>query len=378
MVSHARRHRDPETFEEWVTGRFGKRLYAKFFGPYTAKVWGVPGSEIRAEWAAQRIQNFSLAVAMLSILGLHRRSVTTLIEEFHYPRLGPGQMWEAFADWTTERDFPVHLEHPCVSIRHAGGRVTSIVTESPAGRREIAVDGLVSTMPLRELLLRLDPLPPAEVCEAARRLRYRHLCVVALMIKGDQPFPDNWIYLHDPDVRAGRVQNFGAWSESMVPHGTCLGVEYFCDEDDDVWSLSEEEAVELATTELARIGLVDPDLVIDGAKIPAVNAYPMYLEGYEAAVASIRGYLDGFENLQTAGRNGLHRYNNQDHSMVTGAYAAMNLLHGESHDVWSVNADAVYLEEGSPLTGLIDGIDLDPSAEPVAYTKPAADPKPVA
>jgi protoporphyrinogen oxidase len=346
-----------ETFEDWVTARFGRRLYDAFFRSYTEKVWGVPGSEIRAEWAAQRIRNFSLFRALLGSVGLGRRNVPTLIEQFHYPRLGPGQLWEELARRLEGQGVPVRLETRCVGIRHEAGRVRSMVVSNGAGREEQEVEAVVSTIPLRELVCALDPPPPASVLDAANSLRHRALVVVALMAEGDDLFPDNWIYLHDPSIRAGRVQNFGAWSPDMVRPGmSCLGVEYFCAQGDDLWSMSEEDAIALARGELSRIGLVDPDRVVGGARIRVADAYPLYDEGYAAAVDEIRGFLARFGNLETCGRNGLHRYNNQDHSMWTGALAALNLAEGAEHDVWSVNAEADYLEEGPLVEAL--GLEL--------------------
>jgi protoporphyrinogen oxidase len=343
-----RRHsKPPETFEEWVTERFGRRLYDAFFRSYTEKVWGIPGSEIRSEWAAQRIKNFSLRAAVLDLLNLRRGHVTTLIEEFVYPRLGPGQMWEAFQEYVEAAGIPVLLNHRCMAIHHRDGRVQSIVVRTDGEEYEEPVDAVLSTIPLNELVLSLDPPAPDDVVAAAKRLRYRALCVVALITTESEPFPDNWIYLHDPGVRAGRVQNFGAWSESMVRPGTsCLGVEYFCFEEDDIWSMPQAEAIELAKTELARIGLIDPAQVVDGVKVCVPNAYPMYDSAYREAVDVIRAYLEEFENLKTFGRNGLHRYNNQDHSMWTAMLATLNLLRGTRYDVWSVNVEADYLEEG--------------------------------
>jgi protoporphyrinogen oxidase len=342
------RHRPPaETFEDWVEARFGRRLYDSFFRTYTEKVWGIPGSEIRSEWAAQRIRDFSLGRAVWSMLGLSRSQPTTLIERFHYPRLGPGQMWERLAELVEDGGVGVNLNRRCVSVQHACGHVESIVLRHNGSVDEVPVDGLLSTIALRDLVLALDPPAPPEVRAAAERLRYRDMCVVALMTHEEEPFPDNWIYLHDPGVRAGRVQNFGAWSPAMVEPGTaCLGVEYFCFEGDDIWELDDDAAVELAVRELASIGLLDPDHVFDGVKVRVPKAYPMYDVHYREAVATIRAYLAGFANLQTCGRNGLHRYNNQDHSMWTAVLAVLNLLDGAGHDVWSVNTDAVYHEEG--------------------------------
>jgi protoporphyrinogen oxidase len=346
---------EPRNFEEWVTTRFGRRLYDRFFRSYTEKVWGIPGTEIKAEWAAQRIKDFSLAKAILAMLGFRRSDVTTLIEEFEYPRLGPGQMWEAFRDRVEARGIPVRVNSRCISIQHDGASVTSVVIGSNGNAEELPVEGLLSSIPLSELVLSLDPPPPPAVVAAARRLRYRDLCLVAIVIDGEQPFPDNWIYLHDPGTLAGRVQNFGAWSPDMVvPGTTCLGVEYFCFAGDEIWEMRDEDAVALATSELARIGLVNPDSVVDGVKIRVPKAYPMYDSGYREAVAVLRGYLASFENLRTFGRNGLHRYNNQDHSMWTAILATLNLLDGTEHDVWSVNTEAEYLEEGRIVDELLD------------------------
>jgi protoporphyrinogen oxidase/predicted dehydrogenase len=350
-----RRNDDADTFEEWVTTRFGRRLYEAFFRSYTEKVWGIPGSEIRSLWAAQRIKNFSLGKAIASILGLKREHVTTLIEEFRYPRLGPGQMWEAFAARAEESGIGIHLNHRCASLKHFDGRIRSIVVRQNGDVFEHAVDSVISSIALSDLVLGLDPPPPPEVQHAARTLRYRDLVLVALMTTEDEPFPDNWIYLHDPETRAGRVQNYGAWSADMVKPGTtCLGVEYFCFQGDDIWEMSDEQAVELATQELSRIGLIDPSKVIDGVKVLVPRAYPMYDAHFEEAVATIRAYLGTFQNLQTCGRNGLHRYNNQDHSMWTAMLAALNIIDGADHDVWSVNTEAEYLEEGEFVEALLE------------------------
>jgi protoporphyrinogen oxidase len=341
------RDHEPSSFEEWVTLHFGRHLYDAFFRSYTEKVWGIPGTEIKAEWAAQRIQDFNLWAALLGILGLRRGHTPTLIEEFHYPRLGPGQMWEELARSVSERGVPVHLNSRCESISHSAGRAEAVTVSAESGEHELAVDGVISSIPLSDLVLSLEPSAPEDVRSAARRLRYRALCLVAVMTDQAEPFPDNWIYVHDPRVRAGRVQNFRAWSPDLVPEGsTCLGVEYFCFEDDDVWDMDPDAAVELAINELAELGLVDPTRVTNGVKVRVPRAYPMYDSSYREAVAVIRGYLDHFENLVTCGRNGLHRYNNQDHSMWTAALATRNLVRGTEHDVWSVNASGEYLEEG--------------------------------
>jgi protoporphyrinogen oxidase/predicted dehydrogenase len=350
-----RRNAEAETFEQWVTARFGRRLYNAFFRSYTEKLWGIPGTEIRSLWAAQRIKNFSLGKAILSVLGIRHEHVTTLIERFEYPRLGPGQMWEAVAARAAEYGVQTHLNQRCVAIKHRAGQVQSVVLRQNGDVFEHAVDSVISSIPLSELVLNLDPPAPPKVQAAARKLRYRDLVLVALITSDAEPFPDNWIYLHDPETRAGRVQNYGTWSPSMVKAGTtCLGVEYFCFRGDDIWEMPDEQAVELAKGELAAIGLIDADKVIDGVKVLVPKAYPMYDVNYEEAVATVRSYLEHFENLQTCGRNGLHRYNNQDHSMWTALLATLNVCDGASHDVWGVNTEADYHEDGPVVDALLD------------------------
>ena len=391
LAAKLRRGEPADTFEGWVTARFGRRLYDAFFRSYTEKVWGIPGNEIQSEWAAQRIKNLSFWTALTTALRLNRTHVTSLIEEFHYPRLGPGQMWETLAGQIEAAGVPVRLEHRCRTLRRDGYTITSVVVESADGVEEHTVEGVVSTIALSELILSLDPPPPPHVVNAAQRLRYRDLVLVALMTEQPEPFPDNWIYLHDPGIRAGRVQNFGAWSPDMTrPGTTCLGAEYFCFQGDEIWSMPEADAIELATQELARIGLVDPDKVIGGAKIHVPKAYPMYDRGYDLLVDVLRRYVERFTNLQTCGRNGLHRYNNQDHSMVTAMLATANLLDGASHDVWAVNNEDLYLEQivppdaeapsvvptraGSEEPALLET--AQPSFSPTSYS-PTSEPGPV-
>ncbi len=347
LAARMRRSEPPETFEDWVTSRFGHRLYDAFFREYTEKVWGIPGSEIQAEWAAQRIRNLSFWTALTSALRIKRRHVTSLIEEFHYPRLGPGQMWETLAERSEEAGVPVRTGTRVTRVVHGATGVSAIEVCDPTRGTEIVdVEGVVSSIPLSELVLCLDPLPPDAVVAAARQLRYRDLLVVGLISTDPEPFPDNWIYLHDPGTRAGRVQNFGAWSPGMTRPGfTCLGAEYFCFQGDETWSLPDHALIELAKRELGQIGLLDPDSIVDGIAIRVPRAYPMYDQGYGRAVSTLRTFLATIPNLQTVGRNGLHRYNNQDHSMWTAVLGTLNLLDGADHDVWAVNADAEYHEE---------------------------------
>ena len=337
-----------ETFEHWVTNRFGKRLFEIFFKTYTEKVWGIPCSEIRAEWAAQRIQNLSLERAILAAASLNRRStaIKTLINEFKYPRLGPGQMWETCRDRIVETGNEVLLHHRVTAIEHTRGRVTAVRARTPDGERTIAADHVISTAPLRALVASLDPPAAPAVQTAARSLRYRDFLVVALILKRADLFPDNWIYIHSPDVKVGRIQNFNNWSAAMVPEQgmTCLGLEYFCFEGDGLWTSSDSDLMALATRELQAIGLAAASDVVDGTVIRMPKAYPIYDAEYRSHLDSVREGIDPIANLHTVGRNGMHKYNNQDHSMLT-AMMTLSNMRGASHDVWAVNTDFDYHEE---------------------------------
>ena len=338
-----------DTFEEWVSNRFGRRLYTIFFKTYTEKVWGIPCSEIRAEWAAQRIQGLSLPVAIKNALfgPDGQEIIKTLIEQFHYPRLGPGMMWQKAADWARARGGRVELETDVVRLQHSGGRITHVVTRN-SGNAEKIIEGtdFISSMPISELIQKLEPAAPSEVSSAALGLAYRDFISVILIVDQPDLFPDNWIYVHSPEVQVGRVQNFKNWSPDMVPDPgkTSLGLEYFCTEGDDLWRMTETELIELGKREMEQIGLLKAAEVVDGAVVRQRKAYPVYNGTYAQYLATIKAYLASFGNLQTVGRNGLHKYNNQDHSMLTAMLAVRNLL-GEQHDVWSVNTDRSYHEE---------------------------------
>jgi protoporphyrinogen oxidase len=339
---------DRDTYDGWVTARFGRRLYEMFFRTYTEKVWGVPANTIRADWAAQRIKNLSLAAAAWNAISPRGRGtdVTSLIEEFHYPLLGPGMMWEACRDMVEAAGGDVRLSTGVVEVHHAEGLANSVVTGS--GER-IGCRAVVSSMPLGALVHAMRPEAPSSVREAARRLRHRDFLTVALVVPEGAGFPDNWIYVHSPDVRLGRVQNFGAWSPHMVrPGSTCLGLEYFVDEGDWLWEMPDDELVAFARAELGAIGLVDPAVVERGYVVRMPKAYPVYDATYQANVDHVRGWMERHvRNVVPVGRNGMHRYNNQDHSMLTAMLAVENLVDGASHDLWSVNVDEEYHEEQS-------------------------------
>ncbi len=342
------------SFEDWVVNRFGWRLYNTFFKAYTEKVWGIPCTRIGAQWAAQRIKGLSLwsAAKEMLLASLRRKRATTirsLIEEFRYPRLGPGMMWDAFASRIAQQGNEVRLSAPVVALHHEAGRVTAIDYQADGLVTRAAVEAVISTMPLRHLIESLSPAAPEVVRHAAAKLSYRDFLTVALIVDQAEMFPDNWIYVHDPNVRLGRIQNFKNWSPEMVPDQskTCLGLEYFCFEGDDLWTMSDADLIALGTKELAAIGLADPSRVIDGTVVRMPKAYPVYDDGYLGALEVLRAYCQTFTNLQLAGRNGLHKYNNQDHAMVTGILAAKALL-GEKADPWLVNVEDDYHEQEDP------------------------------
>jgi protoporphyrinogen oxidase len=336
-----------DTFEQWVTNRFGKRLFLTFFKAYTEKVWGVPCYELKAEWAAQRIKDLSFRTAVRSMFISSRGAIRTLIEGFEYPRLGPGMMWSAVRNDVERRGGEVRLDSDAVSILRQGSRVTGVVTVRHGVREVVECRHLISSMPVNELIAKLDPPAPADVREAAARLAHRDFLTVCLIVDRPRLFPDNWIYVHDPGVSVGRIQNFKNWSPDMVPDDrkTSLGMEYFCTEGDDLWSTSDPALVDLASRELEAIGLAKRQEVEDGCVIRAPKAYPIYDSRYREALDVVRGFLGTLENLQTIGRNGLHRYDNQDHAMLTGILAARNQVSGEHNDVWKVNVDQEYHEE---------------------------------
>ncbi|HVD40372.1 MAG TPA: NAD(P)/FAD-dependent oxidoreductase [Solirubrobacterales bacterium] len=346
LASYARarlgRRDEAETYEEWVSDRFGRRLFELFFKTYTEKVWGVGTDELRAEWAAQRIADLSLASALRAALPGGGETPKSLIEQFRYPRLGPGQMWEEMARRIEAGGGEIRLGDTVEGLEHEGGRLTAV----RAGGERVEVSAAISSIPLRTTVGAAEPAPPREVTVAAAGLRYRDFLTVALPIDGEPPFPDNWVYVHDPRARVGRIQNFRAWSPWMTPdpRRSCLGLEYFCFEGDELWCASDEELVELGRREVAALGLVDPERVAGGHVVRVPKAYPVYDAEYAGRVERIRSWLDGISNLQQVGRNGLHRYNNSDHSMLTAMRAVENLCDGAGHDVWAVNAESVYHE----------------------------------
>ncbi len=336
--------RREKTFEDWVANRFGQRLYQTFFKRYTEKVWGVSCDSISADWAAQRIKGLSLATAVRNAL-FGGNGVKSMVGEFRYPRLGPGMMWRRFQQEIERRGGEVRLEAEVVRFHRSGARITG-VTVRQAGRTSfVAGDHFLSSMPITHLVAYIEGTP-ARVLAHAAHLQHRALVLVGLIVNRALLFPDNWIYVHTPEVRAGRIQNFKNWSSAMVPDPSKsgVGVEYFCSPGDELWCSSDAALIELAKGELMQLGLVRPDEVEDGVVYRHAMAYPVYAHGYATHLEAIRDFLATIENLQTIGRNGLHRYNNQDHSMLTAMLAVRNLF-GESHDLWKVNTERSYAEE---------------------------------
>lgn len=356
------------SFEDWISNRFGKRLYNTFFKTYTEKVWGIPCNEISADWAAQRIKGLSLIEtiknALLSAQSDDKTKVIkTLIDAFDYPEKGPGQMWEMVADSIQKRGSELKMKSSVEGIVWEKGKVTALEIDVNGNKETVAGTDFISSMPIQELVRKMKPEPPSEVKEAANKLGYRDFLTVSLIVNKADLFQDNWIYIHDSAVKVGRIQNFKNWSPQMVPdpNKTCLGLEYFCFEGDGLWTTSDEELVKLATKELGMLGLVDPNDVEDGAVVRMPKAYPVYDSVYVEAVNTIREFLSELGNLYLVGRNGMHKYNNQDHSMLTAMLSVKNIL-GANYDVWEVNVDNEYHEE---IRETQDDVSLVASTQPM-------------
>lgn len=362
MLSYARwklfPHRETKSFEQWVVNQFGHKLYSIFFKTYTEKVWGMPCDEMSADWAAQRIKGLSLGKAVLDGLkrsfGLNKArndgmAVKTLLETFRYPRQGPGMMWDAARDKVVAGGNRVLMGTSLQQLSHddISGRWRMACNR---GGEMLIINAahVISSAPMRELAGRIHPLPAT--LPHALDLGYRDFLTVALMIRSDDLFPDNWIYIHDPRVKVGRVQNFRSWSPEMVPDEAlaCVGLEYFCFEGDGLWSAADADLVTLATRELAQLGLVDPAQVVGGQVVRQEKAYPVYDDAYKANVEAMRAELEAsYPTLHLVGRNGMHRYNNQDHAMMTAMLTVRNIHAGERlYDIWNVNEDAEYHESG--------------------------------
>src|SRR3954454_24636631 len=360
-----------ENVEQWVSNRFGKRLYQHFFKTYTEKVWGVPTTELRSEWAAQRIKGLSFtSAAKAAFFGNKGNKIKSLINEFHYPRFGPGQMWETMADEIIAAGGEVRMNTPVTKLEVRDGRIVAI---EAGGERIEAAHG-ISSLPLRATVGMAGAAAPGDVQAAARGLRYRDFLTVALIVDGEDLFPDNWIYIHDPKVRVGRIQNFRSWSPWMVPDPSkaCVGLEFFCFAGDELWNMDDDKLIDLGMRELDQLGLARRDQFKFGFVTRVPKAYPMYDAEYAERVSTIRSWLDGIDNFIQVGRNGLHRYNNSDHSMLTAMRAVDNLVLGTDHDIWAVNAESVYHEEENQdeKQPYIEAPETESMKEPLAGERP--------
>ena len=343
--------KDTTTFEGWTAARFGWRLYRTFFKTYTEKVWGVPATDIQADWAAQRIKNLSLGKAIFNAL-LPRRNqkdIASLIEEFQYPKYGPGMMWERCTELVRDQGSTVTLTTRVESITRGDQGAKSVSVRDAQGSQQYPCDHIISTMPINELLAVINPPAPPAVLAAAASLKHRDFLTVAIVVPQEFAFPDNWIYIHAPEVRVGRIQNFGSWSPYLVKEGrTCLGLEYFVSIGDDLWVMPDDDLIELAKREIATLGLADPTRVEAGFVVRMPKAYPVYDIDYQANVETIRTWLtQNMPNVHPVGRNGMHKYNNQDHSMYTAMLTVENIVDGTHHDIWAVNVEEEYHEEKS-------------------------------
>jgi protoporphyrinogen oxidase len=343
--------RHPANFEEWVSNEFGERLYRIFFKTYTEKVWGIPCTEISADWAAQRIKGLNLGKAILSALGGQKQSavdavIKTLIDSFRYPRLGPGQMWETCRQKAVRMGVDVRMGTAVEQLLFENN-TWSIGTNQ--GTLEGGFNYVVSSAPLRELVGSIRNSLPQDVLDAANGLQYRDFITIVLMARDLNRFNDNWIYIHDASVKVGRIQNFKSWSPHMVPDPTmtCYGLEYFCMEGDGLWNMDNKDLAEMAISEIEKIGLCQRTDIQDSCVVRQAKAYPVYSNDYQARVETIRNGTEHLHGLMLVGRNGMHKYNNQDHSMMTAMLAVENILAGRQlYDLWKVNQDAEYIEKG--------------------------------
>ncbi len=359
--------REPRNFQDWVTNQFGRRLFTTFFKSYTEKVWGMNCREISADWAAQRIKGLSLGSAIKNALFPQRPSrdkskvIKTLINSFRYPRKGPGMMWEVCAE--KMQAMGGELEMGCQVTGCEFNELTetwSVHFRDREGRAQtLDAEHVISSAPMRDLICGLTPAVALRVREAAESLKYRDFLTVMLIVRAEDAFADNWIYIHDPSVKVGRVQNFRSWSPEMVPEPdkACYGLEYFCFEHDGLWDSSDPDLIELAKRELVQIGLAHEGDVVDGCVVRQKKAYPVYDDDYARHVATIRTELEErYPNLHLVGRNGMHKYNNQDHAMMTAMLCVENILAEEKlYDLWKVNGDAEYHEGGATEAEREDG-----------------------
>lgn len=340
-------YKQEDTFEQWVSNRFGKKLYGIFFKTYTEKVWGIPCDQIEAEWAAQRIKGLSLSSAVKAALFGGGKNIKTLIEKFDYPKYGPGQMYEKMAEDIRRMGSEVLIGINADGFEVCDGKITAVTTTDMKGQKNrFECSDVIASMPLTELVGRLAGENDKDTLKAAESLSYRALITVNLMMDRKESFPDTWIYVHSPDVKVGRVQCFKNWSKYMVPgeNVSSLGLEYFCSEGDELWNAGDEQLVSLAKQEIDKLCLADSDSVFDAFVVRCEKTYPVYSRDYRRHVEVLKKFVGKFENLQCTGRNGMFKYNNMDHSILSGLMAADNIA-GASNDLWAINTEDEYHEQ---------------------------------
>ncbi len=339
--------KDEETFEGWVINRFGEKLFNIFFKTYTEKLWGIPCNKMAAQWVAQRIKGLSLFSAIKNAFFPDRSGkIKTLIDKFHYPKYGPGMMYQKMAENIKSQGGGILLNHNIQKIIHQDNKIVAVKTQSKDKILQQKGEYFISTIPLPLLVEKLKPSPPPKILEAAQNLSFRSFLVVNVILNIKDLFPDNWLYIHSPEVKLGRIQNYKNWSEDMIKNKefTSLGLEYFCTEGDEFWNKKDQDIISLALMELEKIKMAKASHFVEGFVVRVPNAYPIYYLGYEEHLQMIKDYLSQFKNLQTVGRGGMFRYNNMDHSILSGIYAARNIL-GANYNTWEINVEKEYLEE---------------------------------
>jgi len=348
LITKLTPNKEEKTFEQWVSNRFGKKLFNIFFKTYTEKLWGIPCNQIQAEWAAQRIKGLSMMSAIKNALFPDKSGkIKTLIDEFNYPKLGPGMMYEKMADNVVKSGTNLLKENNVIKINHTDFITTSVIVKDKEGiEKEYFAENFISSMPLTELVMHLSPSAPQEVLKATEKLTYRSFITISVILNTKIAFPDTWIYVHSPEVKLGRIQNFRAWSPYMIADEktTTLGLEYFCTEGDEFWTMQDSDLLKLGMQELEKIGLGKQADFVDGFVARVPKAYPVYDATYPENMKVVKDYISQFKNLQPIGRYGMFKYNNMDHSILTGLYAADNIL-GANNNIWEVNADQEYHEE---------------------------------
>ncbi len=357
--------KDEDSLENFYINRFGRPLYEMFFEDYTEKLWGINPSQISADWGAQRVKGLSLTKAFLNVITKPFKKgdkvETSLIEQFYYPKKGPGQLWEALAEEIEKKGGKILKNNRVVTLETECGKISHIGVETPQGIKQYKADYFISTMPVKDLVLGMGNPVPEDVNDIAKDLPYRDFITVGLLVNKlklenktehktlGNIVPDCWIYIQERDVKIGRLQIFNNWSPYMVkdPENTVwVGLEYFCNEGDEFWNMSDKEFINFACDELQKIGVIDKEDILDATRIKVKKAYPAYFGTYKD-FDKVREYLDKIENLYCIGRNGMHRYNNMDHSMLTAMEAVDCIKNGKTDkaQIWNVNTEQEYHEE---------------------------------